>query len=73
MNNITRLLFKDLLSLYSLFMRHIIFDAIGLLCRKTSFLYHFIDYKKPVILVGKVITPPEPVKNGNKIILKFQK
>ncbi len=74
MNNITRLLFKrPIITLFFIYAAYIIFfDAIGLFMpQKQSFLYHFIDYKKPVILVGKVITPPEPVKNGNKIILQI--
>lgn len=37
---------------------------------KQSVLYHFASYKKTVIVEGKVISEPEPVKNGQRFVLK---
>ena len=35
-----------------------------------SVLYHFASYKKTVIVEGKVISEPEPAKNGQRFVLK---
>lgn len=40
---------------------------------KQSIAYHFTEYKKPVLIEGKIISNPEITKTGNKFILKASK
>lgn len=73
MDNFKKILLKrPVISLFFIYAAYIIcFDAAGLfLPQKQSFLYHFTKYNKPVILIGKIISPPEETKSGNKFILK---
>ncbi|MDR1196611.1 MAG: DUF4131 domain-containing protein, partial [Endomicrobium sp.] len=71
MNNFT-ILKRPVITIFIFYAAFLIFiNAIGIFDpEKQSFLYRFADYDKTVTIEGKVISPPEFIRNGQRFILQ---